>query len=75
MIFTSEHKDSSYFRNGVFNNDEWTYKRCCLFGRVSKINYKLKLKLVYATRNTSVHARHLLTYGQNVKAFFDLNNC
>jgi hypothetical protein len=49
-------------------------QRCCLFGRVSEKNYEFKLKLVYATRNTSVHARHLLTYGQNVKAFFDLNN-
>jgi hypothetical protein len=28
MVFTSEHKRfiiESYFRNGVFNNGEWTY--------------------------------------------------
>jgi hypothetical protein len=30
---------------------------------------------IYATRNTSMHSKHLSTYGQNVKAFFDLKNC
>jgi hypothetical protein len=30
-----------YFRNGVFNNEEWTYvQRCCLFGRVSTKIFK-----------------------------------
>jgi hypothetical protein len=64
-------KDSSYFRNGVFNNEEWTYSA----GRVSAKISKFKLKQVYATRNTSNNSRHLSTYGQNVKAFFDGNNC
>jgi hypothetical protein len=59
-------KDLSYFRNGVFNNEE------C---RISANIFKFQLKQVYATRNTFMHSRHLSTYGQNVKVFFDLNNC
>jgi hypothetical protein len=69
-------KDSSYFRNGVLNNGEWTYEYsavACLteFRQISKF----KLKRVYATKNTSMHSRHLWKYVQNLKAFFDLNNC
>jgi hypothetical protein len=74
MVSTSEHKRfiiESYFRNGVFNNGE----RCCLFDRVSAKNSKFKLKQVYATKNTSMHSRHLLTYVQTFKGLFDLNSC
>jgi hypothetical protein len=46
-------KDSSLNRNGVFNNGEWTFKRCCLFGRVSTKMSKFKLRQVYATKHTS----------------------
>jgi hypothetical protein len=58
MVFTSEHKRfilESYFRNGVFNNKEWT----CLFGGVSAKIAKFKWKQVYATKNTSMHPEHL----------------
>jgi hypothetical protein len=57
-------KDSSYFRNGVFNNKEWTISQ-----------FKLKQVGMQPEIHTSMHSRHLLTYGQSVKAFFDLNNC
>jgi hypothetical protein len=79
MVFTSEHKKrliiESYFRNGIFNNEQWTYKRCCLFDRLLAKISKFKLKPIYATKNTSVHSRHLWTFVQNLKAFYDLSNC
>jgi hypothetical protein len=45
-----------------------------MFGRVSAKISKFKLKQVCATRNTSMRSR-AATYVQNLKTFFDLNNC
>jgi hypothetical protein len=36
MVFTSEHKRfiiKPYFRNGVFNNGEWTYRAVAYYGK------------------------------------------
>jgi hypothetical protein len=53
MVLLQNIKDSSYFRKGIFNNEE----RCCLFDRVSAEISKFKLKQVYyATKNTTMHS-------------------
>jgi hypothetical protein len=64
-------KHLSYFRNGVFNKEGMDIQRCCLFDRVSTKISKFKLKHVYATKNTPMHCRDLLTYVQNLKALFE----
>jgi hypothetical protein len=81
MVFTSGRKrfivELSYFRtNDVFNNAEMDLQRCCLFGWVSTKISKFKLKQVYATKNTEhLNLKLIWTYVQNLKGFFDLNNC
>jgi hypothetical protein len=65
-------KHLSYFRNGVFNKEGMDIQRCCLFDRVSTKFSKFKLKHVYATKNTPMHCRDLLTYVQNLKAFLEI---
>jgi hypothetical protein len=67
MVFTSEHKTFIL----LFNNEEWTLPVGPSFGKI----FQIQIETVYATRNTCMHPRHLLPYGQNVKVFFDLNNC
>jgi hypothetical protein len=52
----------------------------CLFGRVSAKIYKFKLKhmqpkILHSRATESQNLNKILTYVQNLKGFFDLNNC
>jgi hypothetical protein len=69
QILLQNIKDSSYFCNGVFNNEEytavWPSVEYCPWCQVSAKISKFKLKQVYATKNTTMHSKHLSTYGNN----------